>query len=95
MNLAGTFLALGIAIAALSWFGVRNRHRWAWGTAVVLPLTFLSLSLGVHTTVSFDYYTLTHLGPAGVGAPIFVVGAVPSYYGLRTTAATDATGSDA
>lgn len=83
VNLAALFLAVGIALAALAWFGVRDGQRWALATAVVLPVVFFALSLPVHQTVAFDFHTLAHMGPAALGGPVLVAGVVLAYLGLR------------
>lgn len=83
VTLAGLFVAIGLAVAALAWFGIRRRHLWAWIAALVVPLLFLVPSLGVHQSVVFDFHTLVHLGPAAVGAPILLAGLALSYLGFR------------
>lgn len=83
VTLAGLFVAIGIAVVALAWFGVRRGRRWALTTALVVPLVFLVPSLGVHRTVAFSYHTLVHLGPAAVGGPLLFAGVVLSSLGLH------------
>ena len=40
----------GIAVAALSWFGVRTRQLWAWVAAVAAPVLALAVALPAHPT---------------------------------------------
>lgn len=82
--LAGSFVALGLVVAILAWYGVRRGSRWAWTTALVAPVVFLVPSLGVHQTVAFDYHTLVHLGPAAIGVPLLVAGLVLAHRGFET-----------
>ncbi len=83
VNVAGLMVPVGIAMVVLAWYGVRRGQRWAFATTLVLPVVFLAFSLPMHFTSGFSYHALTHIGPAGVGAPILGVGAVLSYRGLR------------
>jgi hypothetical protein len=66
----------GIAVAALSWFGVRTRQAWAWVAAVVAPVLALAVALPAHYPWGFD--TIGHLGLIYLATAIFVVGAVLS-----------------
>ena len=83
VSMAGLMMAVGIAMIALAWFGVRRGQWWAWATAIVVPVVFMAHSLPVHQTVHFEFDALLHLGPAALGAPVLIAGAVLSYYGLR------------
>lgn len=84
VSFAGLMIATGIGIVAITWFGVRQGQRWAWATAVGMPLVFGAFSIPVHSTVHFHFDFLLHLGPAGVGLLILLVGGVLSYVGLRS-----------
>jgi hypothetical protein len=66
----------GIAVAALSWFGVRTRQLWAWVAAVVTPVLALAVALPAHYPWGFD--TIEHLGLIYLATAIFVVGAALS-----------------
>lgn len=66
----------GIAVAALSWFGVRTRQRWAWVAAVVTPVLALAVALPAH--YPWGFATIGHLGLIYLATAIFVVGAVLS-----------------
>lgn len=84
VNVAGLMVAAGVAMAALSWFGVRRGRRWALATAVAVPVVFLAHSLPVHGTAGFTYDALLHLGPGLVWLPALIVGAGLAAIGLRS-----------
>lgn len=79
----GALAALvGLAVLVLVWYGVREGKRWAWGTAVALPLAYVAVLVPLHLASGFHYATLEHLGPVLVGTPILLAGAVLAYRGL-------------
>lgn len=81
---AAFIISTGIAVTALSWFGIRQRLTWAWATAVVTAVVGLALALPMHYTPdAFAHNWITHLGPIYLATFVFVVGAVLSYRGLR------------
>ena len=83
---AAFIISTGIAVTALSWFGVRQRLRWAWATAVVAAVVGLALALPMHYTADvFAHDWVTHLGPIYLATVVFVVGVVMAYRGLNTT----------
>jgi hypothetical protein len=71
---SGFIAATGLAVAALSWFGVRRGQRWAWVTAVAAPVLGLVVALPAHYPNNFD--TLGHLGLIYADTLLFVVGAL-------------------
>ena len=73
---AGFIAASGIAVAALSWYGVRRGEWWAWIAAVVSPVVGLAVALPYHYTGTFELNWVTHLGPIYVATLVFVVGAL-------------------
>jgi cytochrome bd-type quinol oxidase subunit 2 len=79
--LAGTIAAIGIAVAALAWFGVRRGERWAWVTAVVVPVVALAVALPAHYPYNLD--TAGHLGLIYADAVLFTIGAVLALAGLQ------------
>ncbi|MDS0279666.1 hypothetical protein NDI85_17875 [Halomicroarcula sp. S1AR25-4] len=82
---AAFIISTGIAIAGLSWYGVRQRLTWAWATAIVAAVVGLVLALPMHWTGdAFAHDWVTHLGPIYLATIVFVVGVVLSYRGLRT-----------
>ena len=72
--------AAGIAVAALSWYGVRRGQWWAWVTAVIVPVFGLAVALPAHYPWGFD--TIGHLGLIYLDTVLFVVGAALAYLGL-------------
>jgi hypothetical protein len=79
---AGFIAATGIAVAALSWWGVRRGEWWAWIAAVVAPVVGLAVALPYHYTGTFQHNWVTHLGPIYVATLVFVVGALLALRGL-------------
>ncbi|WP_226480601.1 hypothetical protein [Natrinema amylolyticum] len=97
VNVAGLMIAVGVAVIALAWFGIRRGQRWAWATAVALPAVFLAHSLPVHQTAGFTFDAVAHLGPGIMWVPALLVGTVLAYRGLRSvdgTASADRVRSD-
>ena len=79
--LSGFIAAAGIAVAALSWYGVRRGQMWAWVTAVIVPVFALAVALPAHYPWGFD--TIGHLGLIYAATALFVVGAVVALMALR------------
>jgi hypothetical protein len=75
---AGFIASTGIAVAALSWYGVARGDMWAWVAAVVTPVVALAVALPYHYTGTFQLNWVTHLGPIYLATLIFVVGALIS-----------------
>jgi len=73
---AGFIAATGIAVAALSWYGVRRGEWWAWIAAVVSPVVGLVIALPYHYAGTFEFNWVAHLGPIYVATIVFVVGAL-------------------
>lgn len=72
---AGGFIAAtGVAVAALSWFGVRRGLRWAFNTAVLTPVVALAIALPAHYPYHLD--TAGHLGLVYADTALFLVGVV-------------------
>jgi len=78
--LSGFIAATGIAVAFLTWFGVRRGHLWAWVGAVAAPVFALAVALPAHYPNHFD--TIGHLGLVYLATLIFVVGALLSLKAL-------------
>ena len=83
--LSGFITATGLAIAALSWFGVRRGERWAFTAAVFVPAVGLAISVPAH--YPWGLATLWHLGPVYLAVLIFVAGAGIAYSELRRPSA--------
>lgn len=78
---SGFIAATGLAVVALSWFGVRRGYTWAWVAAVAAPVLGLAVALPAHYPYGFD--TIGHLGLIYLATAVFVVGAVLALKGLR------------
>ncbi|MFC4439142.1 MULTISPECIES: hypothetical protein [Natrialbaceae] len=81
---AAFIISTGIAVTALSWYGVRQRLRWAWATAVVAAVVGLAIALPMHYTGGFAHDWITHLGPIYLATIVFVIGVVLAYQGMQT-----------
>ena len=80
--LAGFIAATGLAIAGLSWYGVRRGERWAFATAVVVPVIGLAVALPAH--YPWGLATHGHLGPVYLAVLIFLAGVSVAYSGMRS-----------
>jgi hypothetical protein len=79
---SGFIAAIGVAVAALSWYGVRRGEWWAWIAAVAAPVVGLSIALPYHYTGTFQFDWVAHLGPIYVATLVFVVGALLALRGM-------------
>ena len=80
---AAFIISTGIAVTGLAWYGVRQRHVWAWTTAVVAAVLGLAIALPMHWVDLFAHDWVTHLGPIYLAAAVFVVGALRALRGLQ------------
>src|SRR5215207_5374721 len=80
LAVAGFLAATGLAVAALSWFGVRRGYMWAWVAAVAAPVLALAVALPAH--YPWGFATIGHLGLIYLATAIFVVGALLALKGL-------------
>ena len=81
---AGFIAATGIAVGALSWYGVRRGEWWAWIAAVVSPVVGLAVALPYHYMGHFEFNWVTHLGPIYLATVVFVVGALLALRAMMT-----------
>ncbi len=72
--------ALGVAVVALAWYGIRAGHRWAIWTAFLAPVIGVGIALPPH--YMWGFATMGHLGLIYLDATILLVGTILS---LRTT----------
>lgn len=72
--LAAFIVALGIAVIALAWNGIRVGQRWALWTAFLAPVVAVGLALPLH--YPYGFATLGHLGLIYLDATILLVGTV-------------------
>ena len=80
---AAFIIALGVAVIALAWFGIRNGERWAMWTAFITPVIGVAIALPLHFTYGIG--TLGHLGLIYLDAVILLVGTVMSYNALKSS----------
>ncbi len=67
-------IALGVAVIALAWYGIRNGERWALWTAFITPVIGVAIALPLH--FPYGLATLGHLGLIYLDALILLVGTV-------------------
>lgn len=79
--LSGFIAAAGLAVAVLSWYGVRRGERWAFVTAVVVPVLALGVALPAH--YPWGLATVGHLGLIYLAVVIFLVGVVIAFGAMR------------
>ena len=80
--LSGFIAATGVAVAALSWYGVRRGEWWAWIAAVAAPVVGLAIALPYHYTGTFEFGWVAHLGPIYLATLLFVAGALLALRGM-------------
>ena len=85
LALSGFIAATGLAVAALSWYGVRRGERWAFYTAVVVPVLALAVALPAH--YPWGLATIGHLGLIYLAVAVFLVGVVMVFMSMRAPAA--------
>lgn len=71
---AGFIIALGVAVIALAWQGIRTGQRWALWTAFFVPVIGVGIALPLHYVYGFA--TMGHLGLIYLDAVILLVGTV-------------------
>jgi hypothetical protein len=75
--IAGYGMALGLAAAALAWFGIQRGLRWAWWAAVTA--IFIAAAVGLPAHFFYNLTTIGHLGPPFALLTVFAIGAAMSY----------------
>lgn len=80
---AAFIIALGVAVIALAWFGIRTGQKWAMWTAFITPVIGVAIALPLHFVYGIG--TLGHLGLIYLDAIIFLVGTVLSYKALSSS----------
>jgi hypothetical protein len=78
---AAFIIALGIAVIALAWNGIRTGQRWALWTAFWAPVVAVGLALPLH--YPYGFATLGHLGLIYLDAAMLLVGTVLAARALR------------
>jgi hypothetical protein len=78
--LSGFFIALGIAVIGLAWYGIRRGEWWALWTAFLSPVVAVAIALPLH--FPYGLATYGHLGPIYLDAFVLLVGTVIAYTAL-------------
>jgi hypothetical protein len=71
---AAFIIALGVAVIALAWRGIRTGQRWALWTAFLAPVIGVGLALPLHYVYGIG--TFGHLGLIYLDAGILLVGTI-------------------
>ena len=71
---AGFIIALGIAVIALAWQGIRTGQAWALWTAFLAPVIGVGIALPLHYVYGFA--TMGHLGLIYADAGLLLVGTI-------------------
>src|ERR671911_889210 len=77
---SGFIIALGVAVIALAWYGIKKGERWALLTAFLSPVIAVAVALPLH--FPYGIATIGHLGLIYLDAVILLVGTVLAYTGL-------------
>ncbi|MBI4501697.1 MAG: hypothetical protein HY700_11110 [Gemmatimonadetes bacterium] len=77
---AAFIIALGVAVIALAWQGIRTGQRWALWTAFFAPVIGVGIALPLHYV--YGIATMGHLGLIYLDAAILLVGTVLAQRGL-------------
>jgi hypothetical protein len=83
VGVSAFIIALGIAVVALAWFGIRSGQRWALWTAFIAPVIGVVIALPLH--FPYGIATLGHLGLIYLDGVILLVGTVLSYNALKSS----------
>ena len=75
-------IALGVAVIALAWYGIRTGQKWAMWTAFLTPVIGVAIAVPLH--FPYGIGTLGHLGLIYLDAVILLVGTVLSYHALKS-----------
>jgi hypothetical protein len=75
-------IALGVAVIALAWYGIRTGQKWAMWTAFFTPVIGVAIAVPLHFLYGIG--TLGHLGLIYLDAVILLVGTMLSYNALKS-----------
>src|SRR5215207_2336228 len=78
--LSGFIIALGVAVIALAYYGIKKGERWALLTAFLSPVIAVAMALPLH--FPYGIGTIGHLGLIYLDALILLVGTIIAYVGL-------------
>ncbi|HEY7460790.1 MAG TPA: hypothetical protein VIC59_02790 [Gemmatimonadota bacterium] len=77
---AAFIIALGVAVIALAWQGVRSGQRWALWTAFLAPVIGVGIALPLHYV--YGLATMGHLGLIYADAGILLIGTILAARGV-------------
>jgi hypothetical protein len=86
VGLGGLLIALGAALIALGWYGIRDGHRWAVGTSLAIALVALATNFLVHYHPGFGYDWAIHIAPSVLVTLLVLIGGARASQGLPSTA---------
>lgn len=86
VGLGGLLVALGVALVALGWYGIRSGYRWAVVTSLAIALTALVTNFLVHYRPGFGYDWVVHIAPSVLVTLLVLVGGARAYQGLPSIA---------
>ena len=69
---AGLLIALGVAVIALAWRGIRSGQRWALSAAFLAPVIGVVVAVPLHYV--YGIATVGHLGPIYLDVAILLIG---------------------
>ena len=78
--ISGLLIALGVAVIALAWYGIRLGQRWTLWTVLLSAVVALAVVIPPH--YAYGIGTLGHLGPIYLNTLLLVVGTAVAYTGL-------------
>ena len=70
--IAGLLMALGIAVIALAWGGIRTGQRWALSAALLAPVIGVIVAVPLHYV--YGIATMGHLGPIYLDLALLLIG---------------------
>ncbi len=71
--LGGFIASTGLAVAFLSWYGVRRGEVWAWWGVVLTTVAWAAIATPFHYVYGFA--SLAHLGPTYLALALVAIGA--------------------
>ncbi|MEO6066759.1 MAG: hypothetical protein ABIQ41_02115 [Gemmatimonadales bacterium] len=77
---AAFIIALGVAVIALAWNGIRTGQRWALWTAFLAPVIGVGIALPLHYV--YGLATMGHLGLIYADAGILLIGTIIAHKDL-------------
>jgi hypothetical protein len=86
VGLGGLLVALGTALVALGWYGIRGGYRWAVGTSLAIAVVALATNFSVHYHSGFGYDWVVHIAPSMLVTALVLIGGARAIQGLPSPA---------